>query len=98
MGRGRSDALVFGLLMGLNSASFIADADGEGATGRLGWTDTNTFPYMTGFKHCVMSMSVLLLCLRFVTVYSSIFQASVCVFLCVYLWSRRVIHLGFEDL
>lgn len=36
MGRGRTGALVFVLLAGLNPASFIADADGEGVTGRLG--------------------------------------------------------------
>lgn len=54
MGRGRSGALVFVLLVGLNPASFIADADGEGATGRLGWADTKTFPYMTDFKNCLI--------------------------------------------
>lgn len=36
MGRGRAGALVFMLLVGLHPGSFIADADGDGATVRLG--------------------------------------------------------------
>lgn len=36
MGRGRAGALVFVLLVGLNPASFTADAEGEAAAGRLG--------------------------------------------------------------
>lgn len=43
MGRGRAGALVFVLLVGLNPASFTADAEGEAAAGRLGWRDTKTF-------------------------------------------------------
>lgn len=58
MGRGRSGALVFVLLVGLNPASFIADAEGEGATGRLGWTDTKTFLYATVTEATVTQLSI----------------------------------------
>lgn len=50
MGRGRAGALVFVLLVGLNPASFTADAEGEGAAGRLGWRDTKTFSYVTFYS------------------------------------------------
>lgn len=50
MGRGRAGALVFVLLVGLNPASFTADAEGEAAAGRLGWRDTKTFCYVTFYS------------------------------------------------
>ncbi len=58
MGRGRSAALVFVLLVGLNPASFIADADGEGVTGRLDYRDTKHFSYMTDSWLCLMCVSI----------------------------------------
>lgn len=87
-GRGRTGALVLVVLVGFCPTSFIADADGEAATGRLGWTDKKKedffFKHGARPNHCVCCVM-----LEF---------ADVCVCVCVYLWSRRVVHLGFEDL
>lgn len=41
MGRGRSGALFLVLFVGVDSASFTAEGNGEGTAARLGWTDTN---------------------------------------------------------
>lgn len=46
MGRGRAEALLFGVLVGLKLASFIPEAEGEGA-GNLGWRHIKTFQHMT---------------------------------------------------
>lgn len=43
MGRGRSGVFFLVVFVGLNPASFIADAEGE--TGRLGCRDTEIFAY-----------------------------------------------------
>ena len=73
--------------MGFCPPSFIADADGEAATGRLGWTDKKRRFFLL---RCTSKSLRVLMNL----------QKRVCVLVCVfvYLWSRRVVHLGFEDL
>lgn len=50
MGRGRFGTFDLVVLAGLSPPSFIAGAEGEGATVRLGWTDTKTSIYMTDYS------------------------------------------------
>lgn len=78
MGRGRFGTFDLVVLAGLSPPSFIAGAEGEGATMRLGWADTKTSIYVTD--------------------YTILHVFCMYVYLCVHLWSRRVVHLRFKDL